>query len=283
MSSARRVLGVVFRWMGLLPLYFRLVEWRLSRTAPPPPPFDESGVPIPPRLLITQVAGEPDWRGFLKNGADNVASLFLFAGEAGVDLAGASRILDFGCGCGRVIRHLPRHTRAALYGVDYNPKLIEWCAANLTGNFARNQLTPPLDFPEAHFDAIYLLSVFTHLRWKTQVSWLEEFARVTRPGGAVLVTFHDEDHPALETFDGGRGELERNGFFIANDSSEGSNLIATFQSRVWSSALFAQHFDVVRIVSPRDNGLGQTLAILRRRDAPASIHNAGVGRQTKRG
>lgn len=266
MSSTRRTFGLVFSWLGLMPLYFRFVEWRLSRTAPPPPPFDESGVPIPPRLLITQVAGEPDWRGFLKNGADNVASLFLFAREAGVDLATASRILDFGCGCGRVIRHLPKHTSAALYGVDYNPKLIEWCAANLTGRFARNRLTPPLNFPAAYFDAVYLLSVFTHLRRTTQARWLEEFARIVRPGGAVLVTFHDEDHPALTSMEGGRNELDRNGFFIANDSSEGSNLIATFQSRASSAALFAQHFDVVRIVPPQDNGLGQTLAILRRRD-----------------
>jgi len=264
-SIARRVLGAAIARLGLTPVYFRLVEWRLSRSAPPPPAFDETGVRIPPRLLITQVAGEPDWRGFLKNGIDNVDSLFAFAGEAGIDLAAAARILDFGCGCGRVIRHFPRRTRAALYGVDYNDKLIKWCANNLEGTFVRNHLYPPLEFPDAHFDVIYLLSVFTHLRRGTQIDWIREFARITRPGGTVLVTFHDEDHPALATIQGGRMALERDGFFIANDSSEGSNLIATFQSRESSRRLFAEHFEVVRIVSPQDNGLGQTLAILRRR------------------
>ena len=266
MSVGRATFGRLFTALGLMPAYFRIVEWRLSRTAPPPPPFDDAGVPIPPRLLITQVAGEPDWRGFLKNGADNVASLFAFAREAGVDLASASRILDFGCGCGRVIRHLPQHTHAALYGVDYNRGLIRWCTRNLSGEFTRNRLHPPLDFPAGHFDAIYLLSVFTHLRLPTQHEWLAEFVRVMRPGGAVLITFHDEDHPALASAPDARITLDRDGFLITNDDSEGSNLIAMFQSREAATALFSEYFDVVRIVTPQHNGLGQTLAILQRRD-----------------
>ncbi|MEO0675772.1 MAG: class I SAM-dependent methyltransferase, partial [Pseudomonadota bacterium] len=40
----------------------------------------------------------------------------------------AERLLDLGCGCGRIIRHMPGHSKAALYGVDYNSRLVRWCA-----------------------------------------------------------------------------------------------------------------------------------------------------------
>jgi SAM-dependent methyltransferase len=109
----------------------------------------------------------------------------------GVDPAGLGAILDFGCGCGRVIRHWPAITGAQLYGSDYNPYLVRWCADNLRfGDFRTNQLEPPLPFDDDTFDLVYSLSIFTHLDAELQVPWIEELARVTKPGGLVLPTFH---------------------------------------------------------------------------------------------
>jgi SAM-dependent methyltransferase len=254
--------------LRLLPLYFRIVEWRVSRRAPPPPRFDERGIPIPPRLLITRVAGEPDWRGFLKNGADNVASIERFAREGGIDIVTAARTLDFGCGCGRVVRHLPARTATAVFGVDRSASLIRWCAHNLAGDFRRSAARPPLDFPDAHFDLVYLISVFTHMSIDAQRAWLREFRRIARPGAVVLVTFQDEYHRQLVAVPGARAELQRTGSYVLNGWGEGSNLFATFQTRAAATDLFGEVFDVVRIVPAEDTGgLGQTLAILRRRAA----------------
>lgn len=251
--------------LGLSALYFRFVEWRMKRGREAPPAADADGVPIPPLGLMARVVAYADWRQFLATGEATAKALDSYAGEAGTGFAGARRILDLGCGAGRVIRHLPKLTDAALYGVDYNPSLAGWCARNLKGNFRQNALHPPLDFPDAHFDIVYLISVFTHLRIPTQREWLAELARVIRPGGVVLVTFHDEDQPGLPDTDEARTALNRDGFFIHNDRIEGSNFIATFQTEPFVRALMQEQFDVVRIVPRRESTIGQTLAILRKR------------------
>jgi len=253
--------------LGLASLFFRLSEWRLSRSAAAAPAADEGGVPIPPPYLMTLVAGHADWRAFLQSGEAHAKAFASHAAAACLSFETAGRILDFGCGCGRILRHLPKMTNAALYGADYNPLLLRWCAKNLSGEFSRNRLRPPLSYPDAHFDIVYLLSVFTHLRIATQREWLEELWRVTRPGGLVLATFHDEDHAGLPDLEEARVSLKETGVFVYNDRAEGSNLIATFQSRDFSRRLFTERFDVVSIVPSRDSGLGQALAVLKKKEA----------------
>jgi len=51
-------------------------------------------------------------------------------------------------------------------------------------------LFPPTGFADASFDAIYGISVMTHLTAAARDAWLEELARLLRPGGIALVTFN---------------------------------------------------------------------------------------------
>ena len=157
-------------------------------------------------------------------------------------------------------------TEAELYGVDLDRALLGWCAANLPGTFSQNDLHPPLDFPGGHFDVVYLLSVFTHLRIPTQRAWLAELARVICPGGLALVSFHDEKRQRFPDVPGAREALETNGFYIHNDLAEGSNLISTYQTSAFSEKLFGDYFDVVRIVPGDESGLRQALGVLRKRE-----------------
>src|SRR5690606_10614422 len=163
---------------------------------------------------------------------------------------------------GRLARHLPAMTTAEIHGADYNPRLVRWCASNLQGHFVRNRLNPPLPYPDAHFDIVYLMSVFTHLREETQRQWLAELRRVTRPGGVALVTFHDEDHTTVS--DEVREGLAAKSFHVVNDHVQGSNLMAAFQTRQHARRTFGEQFDVVRIVSSRETHAQQAVAILRR-------------------
>ena len=111
-------------------------------------------------------------------------------GGIGKSLEDSARALDFGCGCGRILRWLEPVSRGTeLYGVDIDPEAIAWTQEHLP--FAKtsvNQPLPPLDFPEAHFDLIYNHSVFTHIDESFQDAWLAELRRVTMPGGAVVLT-----------------------------------------------------------------------------------------------
>ena len=151
------------------------------------------GLPIPPSDLIFLVAGTTDISWFLLGGLLGATSLAEVLKEQGVDVTELGAMLDFGCGCGRVLRnwhHLP-HTRVS--GTDYNSRLIEWCRENLPfAEFEVNGLNPPLAYPDGEFDLVYALSVFTHLTEGLQTMWMAELRRVVKPGGYLLVSVHGE-------------------------------------------------------------------------------------------
>jgi SAM-dependent methyltransferase len=250
---------------GLAPLLFRYKEWRAGRNATTPD-ADEAGLPIPPPHLVYQVVAHTDWRHFLQSGEESMKIFADAVDRNGGSFRGAQRILDLGVGCGRIARHASKFTQAEMHGVDYNARLARWCAKNLKGRYSQNRLEPPLDFPPAHFDIAYLYSVFTHLRRPTQDAWLAELARVLRPGGLALVTFHDEDHIALPSVGLGKSDLVERGFIVHHDAAEGSNFMATFQSRAVFTAQSREHFDVLEIVDSAKSALGQALGVLRRRE-----------------
>ena len=76
--------------------------------------------------------------------------------------------------------------------------------------------TPPTRYPAAFFDVVYSVSLFTHLDEPSQDQWLEELARILKPGGVLLVTTHGKF--ALESCtDAEIGELDRRGIVYRVD------------------------------------------------------------------
>ncbi|MEM1396776.1 MAG: class I SAM-dependent methyltransferase [Pseudomonadota bacterium] len=242
----------------------RLTEWRTAQNAEEPPAVDDDGVPIPSAFLITMVLGPIPWQDFLSGGRTAIDIFADAVNRNGGDFRGAETVLDLGCGCGRLARFAPKVTDAAYYGVDYNQRLVDWCAANLPGKYAKNDLHPPLDFPTDYFDVVFLLSVFTHLRIDTQNEWLSELARIVKPGGFCLITFHDEDHPNMALTDSSRDDLLVRKTLVYNDRAEGSNLISTFQTRAATEEQFADRFEVAEIIPSTATPIQQAIAVLRR-------------------
>ncbi len=151
----------------------------------------EDGLPVPTPEMVGLVAGwiRPD--EFYRYGSYAATWISEMLARNDVNPQSLGTVLDFGCGCGRVIRHWPRFTRAKLYGSDYNPRLVEWCAANLPfGRFEINGLEPPLPFADESFDLVQALSVFTHFDAEMHVPWMQELIRIVKPGGVLLPTFH---------------------------------------------------------------------------------------------
>lgn len=100
-------------------------------------------------------------------------------------------ILDWGCGPGRVIRHLPAviGNNCNFFGTDYNRDSIEWCKNNLKKiTFSVNPLKAELPYSENFMDVIYGISVFTHLSEQMHHNWYNELFRVLKPGGILLIT-----------------------------------------------------------------------------------------------
>lgn len=268
MGGLRNIARTTLVSLGMAHLVTRFLVRRDAHDSVPPA-VDEDGVPAPPAHLIYLTSGMTSWRVFLKCGETAAREFAALVDRNGGDFRTAPRVLDFGCGCGRVARHLPKLTDAALYGVDCNRRLVEWCAANLTGAYSRNRMDPPLFFDDGYFDVIYLYSVFTHLGVARQAAWLKEFARIIRPGGFAIVTFHDEDHAGLKTVGVSRERLIEEETFIQRGVPEGSNFTATFQSRDFARRLFGEIFDICEVVPSNETPAGQAIAVLRRRINPA--------------
>ncbi|NCC34365.1 MAG: class I SAM-dependent methyltransferase [Chloroflexia bacterium] len=157
------------------------------------------GNPLPPTTMMFLVQGNHEANYFVEGGRKAFDTVWETLEKSHVNHP-FHTILDFGCGCGRVLRHWKsRAAQFQLYGVDYNPELVMWCRR--VTPFARidqNRLEPPLHYPDDMFDLIYAFSTFTHWDVALQMAWMREFRRILRPGGYIFFTTHGDYYlPAL--------------------------------------------------------------------------------------
>jgi len=153
-----------------------------------------------------------------------------------------SKILDWGCGPGRTIRHFPQLIpNCQIYGTDYNPKYINWCKSNLKGiDFKLNGLKPPIDFEDNFFDVIYGISIFTHLSESNHYEWAKELMRVLKPGGILYITLHGL--PFREKLsDQEQKDFDNGKLVFSTKTKEGHRTFVAFQPESFVRELFAEH------------------------------------------
>jgi SAM-dependent methyltransferase len=160
------------------------------------------------------------------------------------------RILDWGCGCGRIIRWWSDVPDIRVDGCDYNSELVAWVDQNLPFvNASVNQLAPPLPYEPESFDFVYALSVFTHLTDDMAHSWMREIHRVLAPGGLFFFSTHgmsyrDKLAPAeTARFDSGIPVVQFS-------SVEGSNLCAAYHPRQWIESSLLDGFQLIELREP---------------------------------
>jgi SAM-dependent methyltransferase len=157
-------------------------------------PPEALSMPVPAEKLMERVAGVTDRASFLWLGRESVRELERTLAIAGRSLHTFESILDFGCGCGRMLLRLESLGRErALHGTDVDAEAIEWCREHLPYvDVSVNKPDPPLPYPDAAFDLVFNHSVFTHIDGRRQDLWLSELRRVVRPGGFVVLSTHGE-------------------------------------------------------------------------------------------
>ena len=155
---------------------------------------------LPDAARMRRVSGQADAARFVFSGRTRFERNRMLAERYGKPLGPMTRVLDWGVGCGAVARHLLNLCpQVELHGVDIDADNIAWCKAHLPGGqFAVGPLLPPLSFPDNFFHLIYANSVFTHLPEAVQDRWLPELARILRPGGLAIASFHGETEVAYQ-------------------------------------------------------------------------------------
>ena len=113
-----------------------------------------------------------------------------YAATLGRSLSRDSHILDFGCGWGRMMRFFLKDVVADnLYGIDVDPAMIEICLNTVRlGNYSVGKPEPRTEFANNSFDVVYAYSVFSHLSESVHIKWVEEFSRILKPSGILIVT-----------------------------------------------------------------------------------------------
>lgn len=262
-SRARRQRRLaVMRRLGLLPLLERISFLReRRRRAGENAAFaaKHDGLALPPLWWMHDMYAHTSWPLYWRSGQDHAQSLterietVLGKGEHAV--------AEWGCGMGRILRHLPPEWDVT--GFDYNRAAVAWCAGNLPGRFSLNGDMPPLDAEDGAFDALYTVSVFTHLSAAQHEAWAKELARVIRPGGVLLATVHGRPEEG-QLLPSERERFEAGRLVTRGGVKRGSRIYTAYHPRAFIERLFGDAFALRGEPEP---ALGQTLYTLTRRES----------------
>lgn len=241
--------------------------------------YDPDGRPIPPADLMFRVSGGIDPGPFLQSGRESVEDFAAVLASLGRTYADFDHMLDFGCGCGRVLRWLVADRPTHISGTDIDAPAVQWVLENMPGVDARtNEGLPPLEFADQTFDLVIGYSIFSHLDETYQDRWLSELRRVTKPGAIVLLTVqgafnwaYSVEHPlkAVPELEDMKAELHAKGFLFWKNTTNDGHFPEFYQStwhrRTYVEAHWRAYFDVldVREAAGRPT---QDIVVLQRRD-----------------
>ncbi|HUP59014.1 MAG TPA: class I SAM-dependent methyltransferase [Thermoanaerobaculia bacterium] len=220
-------------------------------------------MPLPPMRLRARV-GSRGAGAFLQAGKSCADALRNAARtHLQIEIENAGRVLDFGCGCGRTLRHF---SPAPIEGCDVDAPAIAWMQRSAGAErFAANRFDPPLPWHDATFDLVYSVSIFTHLDETSQRDWLREIARVVKPGGSALLTVQSEHALSMFLSDAiystasmkrrltARGSLDRHGGFLFEPYEVDTTSMfpgvtkaygLAFHSRAYIERVWSEWFDV---------------------------------------
>lgn len=99
------------------------------------------------------------------------------------------RVLDWGAGVGGVAVAMAERCGAEIWAADVDHPAIEWLARSVPEiNTEKLEPGAPLPFADAEFDAIYGISILTHIPPELQAFYVSEIRRALKPDGLALIT-----------------------------------------------------------------------------------------------
>jgi ubiquinone/menaquinone biosynthesis C-methylase UbiE len=188
---------------------------------------------IPPAMVRFRVGESVDLAEFVKVGKECAGLIQDQLRDIENAFAPGTKILDFGCGCGRVLTWLIKQAPSAVfYGADVDTTAIRWCVQNLKeAHFDITLSVPPLPYPDRYFDIVYCFSVFTHLDERMQDVWLEELKRILKPKGTLIFTVHGAT--AAQELDSNEREMLREIGFVCHHTKKLKGIVPTWYHTTW--------------------------------------------------
>lgn len=227
-------------------------------------------LPYPPAALTNRVCS-------LEGSADPIAAY----DRAGAEAKGAllallpadwsfedKRVLDFGCGAGRTLRHFIGEAQRGIqfWGADIDAASIRWLTRNLSPplNAVQSGHDPPLGLAYGSFDLAWALSVFTHLT-DNSLPWLAELHRLLKPGGLLIATYMGRYNGEVFTHE--PWDEDRIGMNVMRrDQPWELGGPVVLMSDWWVKAHWGRAFELLAEAPVH----GQTWVLLRRRDGATS-------------
>jgi SAM-dependent methyltransferase len=227
--------------------------------------------PLPPEHLQSRQVGAPWGRIFYREGRVILNQIAQAFADAGKSLATARAILDFGCGNCRVLSAFADMAHGGdLWGCDIDAEAIAWNAAHLSpfARFEANPVLPPMRFADGQFDAIYSVSVFTHLPEDLQFVWLNELRRIIEPGGVLVASVHGgEYHRQADA--SVRSEVASRGFaYRTGQATAGlpDFYMLAYHSEWYLRSRWARFFELVGVREKFIHGAHDAVVLRRRID-----------------
>jgi len=148
---------------------------------------------FPPQYNIERVQRVQNRIGASVSGASDAHRIMKIAARH-TSLDRAFRILDWGCGFGRVSRHLYWFApNAEVLGADIDAENLTWMADNMPNvKPVVSDIAGEIDLADKSVDIAFGISVMTHLRVDVMRVWLEELCRIVKDDGLMLLTVAGE-------------------------------------------------------------------------------------------
>jgi 2-polyprenyl-3-methyl-5-hydroxy-6-metoxy-1,4-benzoquinol methylase len=222
---------------------------------------------LPPPNLQKRIVGGyfPD---YIQSGFQNISDFNNALSGLGRSLRDFDQVLDFGCGCGRILLAVKKaYPKLSLHGADIDQEAIDFCNKHYDkwGKFYVNPDCPPSSMASNSIDLVYGISVFTHLPEDFQFLWLKELNRVTQINGILLLTVENEKINFLLNLTE-KDQLESKGYFY-KEGKVTEGLPEYYQTAIHTHAYihkeWSKYFEILNII-PLGMGNHQDIIVCRK-------------------
>lgn len=100
--------------------------------------------------------------------------------------SGFKKILDVGCGSGKLVAYLQQRGFTA-HGCDVSPAALQLARKHIDARFLKQASALKLPYETGSFDFVSSISVIEHLSYIDGMKFLKEARRILKPGGRIFL------------------------------------------------------------------------------------------------